>query len=173
MDTELDSIPTLPKGEIFLTFGLVAFVFALALTHFVMGFFLAVIPGALALIFLSAGFLRARNRADIGDKRAVGMLLLFAGFCVLVVVSFYAAGLSYREAFASLRPNFPPPSAGEWGGTILSWFLSVAFVAPGLACWTNWRPQRRLFWCIIAFLIPASVFLMHQGLVKMGWSITS
>ncbi len=174
MDTELASTaPNLQKGEVYLIFGLAAFVFARALTHFAMGIFLAVLPRALALLFLSAGLIRARNRADVGGRRAAGLLLLFAALCVLVVVSFCAARLSYRKAFASLRPNFPAPTAGEWAGTVLTWGLSVAFVAPGLARWTDWPRGRRLFWCIIAFLIPAAVFITHQGLLRTGWSITS
>ena len=174
MRTKLDStIPLVRKGEMLLGLGLLPLVFALALTHFVMGIYLAAIPGLIAVLLLSTGLFCARNRVGGGTERGVGMLLLFAGFCVLVVIGFYASRLSYREAIVTLRPTLAPPTAGEWIRTILTWFLSTIFIGPGLAFWANWPLRRRLFWCIISFLIPGAVFITHQKLVGMGWAITS
>ena len=100
------------RGEILLTIGAIFFVLTIALTHFVMGIFLAIIPGALAFAFLAAGTIRARSPASEADNRALGLLLLFAGFCSMAVVGFQACSLSYHEAFHNFSPLVSPLPSG-------------------------------------------------------------
>jgi len=161
------------RGEILLAFGAILFVLTMALTHFVMGIFLAVIPGALALAFLAAGATRARNPAGKIDQCAIGFLLLFAGFCVLAVVGFQACDLSYREAFHHLRPSSPPPALSQWAKAGITWLLPVAFILPGLRYWTNWSPRRRLVWSIFTFTIPVAIIIAHQILTQLGFPLTA
>ena len=161
------------RGEVFLAFGTAALVLTLAVTHLVMGFYLAIVPGALAFVFLSAGSFMARNRTSSGETLPVGLLLLFAGFSIIIITGFQASRLSYRAALAEMRPSLAPLTLGDWLFAAVTWFLPIGFIAPGLKRWTDWTPGRRLFWCLISFFVPLAIFIVHQILVARGFAITA
>lgn len=160
------------RGEVLLTVGALLFIFTIALTHFVMGIFLAFIPGVLALAFLAAAVTRARS-SDAHSNRSLGILLLFAGFCILTIVGFQACGLSYQAAFHNYRPSSPAPEWRQWARAVITWFLPAAFVLPGLRHWTIWSARRRLVWSIITFAVPLAIIVTHQILVQIGFPLTA
>ena len=163
----------LQKGEASLASGTFCFVFAIALTHFVMGFFLAFVPAIFAMLFLVAGAARARNSPASAGAQSAGGLLLLIALCIITVIGFRACALSYQEALHAIRPSAPPPGIENWAIAVLTWFIPVIFVAPGLKWWTCWSRRRRCFWCVVAFLVPAGIVIVHQVLAANGGPLSA
>jgi Na+/serine symporter len=159
-------------GELLLVFATLALVIALALTHIVMGVFLAFIPACLALLLFLIGIERA-GTASLDKNRAIGMLLLLTAFCAAVVLGFKACSLSHKLALHSFRSSAAPPEMGEWLKTVITWMIPAVLTALGLARWTDWSRGRRMRWCIVAFAVPPAVIITHQILTNMGGPVTA
>ena len=83
-------------GEVKLACGLVFLALTMALFHFVMGLFLAVVPALFAGLCVTDGVTRARNGSAPAGRQWAGIALVLLAVAALVVVAFTAASLSYK-----------------------------------------------------------------------------
>ena len=161
------------RGEIPLAFGMAFLTLTLAVFHFVMGVFLAVIPALITVPLLVAGMLRARDTAGLLGRQLGGAALLLAGMAVLSVVMFKSCGLSYQLAIHEFRPTVSAPAPTEWLALSGMWFLPILCVYPGISLWTNWGLCRRAFWCSVVVAASPAVIVVHQTLAALGFPLTA
>lgn len=160
-------------GEAKVACGLVFLALTMALFHFVMGLFLAVVPALFAGLCVTDGLAKARNSSAPTGRQWAGIALALLAMGTLVVVAFTAASLSYKLALHAQRPTSPVPSFGEWALNIGSWLIPAILMCPGLSLWTNWSPRRRLIWCILILTVPLATLLLHQFLASWGGPLTA
>ncbi|HAB19963.1 MAG TPA: hypothetical protein PLX89_03430 [Verrucomicrobiota bacterium] len=167
----------LQPGEGMLAWGLAFLAITLALTHFVMGFFLAVWPAPIALTLLALGVTRVVGGSSNSGRKAAGTALLLLGFFALAVVAYHACALSYKIALHALRPAYATQSLGgsfsEWGRFLGSCLIPVLLIGPGLWLGTDWSRGRRVGWCVVVLLFPVMVLLVHQILAALGGPLTA
>ena len=56
---------------------------------------------------------------------------------------------------------------------VITWFLPLLFILPGLGHWTNWSARRRVGWSTVAFTVPVAIVITHQILAEIGFPLTA
>jgi hypothetical protein len=161
------------SGEITLACGLVFLALTMALTHFVMGLFLAVVPALFAGLCVTDGLTRARNGSAPAGRQWMGVALVLIALAVLVAVTFNAASLSYKLALHAQRPTSPVPNIGEWVLNLGSGLIPALLMWPGLSFWTNWSRLRRQVWCVLILAVPPITILLHTLLASWGGPLSA
>jgi len=163
----------LHRGEILLACGLLFFALTIAVTHFVMGVFLAVIPAIITLPLLVTGVLRSRDPVGRTGRQLGGALLLILGMGLLVVAVARSCALSWQLALHDLRPTAPAPTPQQWLALAATWFPPALCVFAGSSLWTGWTWSRRVFWCGVTVAVSPAAVILHQMLARLGFPITA
>jgi hypothetical protein len=160
-------------GGLALCLGLLFLAMTIALSHVVMGAFLAVIPASMALPRLGIALLRTCDRAASWDRQLRGALLLLLAMGMLVVVTVHSCAIAYHLGLHQARPTFLAPSMEGWFTIAATWLLPAVFAYPGCSLWASWSGCRLSFWCAGAFATPAAAVQIQQTLPKLGFAPTA
>jgi len=168
----------LHPGEGMLAWGLLFLCGAVAMLHFVMGFFFALPLAGVALIFLINGIQRAAAKDNSKPHAAAGIALLLVGFAALGATAFAGASLSYKLALETQMPQFaakhyPPVTFSNFVLLCLASALPLVFLSPGLNLCTNWSARRQKIWKIIFVATPFVALVVHQFLAAAGGPLTA